>query len=80
MAPESCARRSSCINTLVNPARELDELAGAEAPAKKSNAGSNEALTEAPTSPEASTPPIVLPTSEDLFIKFMKMIMETTQA
>ena len=73
-------RRSPCVITLVNPAKELDELAGAQGPARRSNAGSNEILTEAPTPPEASIPSLVPPTSEDLFTKFMKVFMETTQA
>ena len=81
MAPGSrTTRRSPCINTPVDPAGELDELAGALSPARRSNAGSDEAPTEAPTPPEASTPPLVPPTSEDLFTKFMKVFMETTQA
>ena len=80
MAPGSCACRSPRVNTLVDPAGELDELAGAQGPAKRSNAGNDEAPTEAPTPPEASTPPLVPPTSEDLFTKFMKVFMETTQA
>ena len=76
MAPGSrTTHRSPCVNTPVNPAGELDELAGAQSPAKKSNVESNEALTP----PEASTPPLIPPTSEDLFTKFMKMFMETTQ-
>ena len=69
-------RRSSRVNTPVNPAGELDELAGAQGPAKGSNAGSNEALTLS----EAFTPPFVPPISEDLFTKFIKVFMETTQA
>ena len=75
MAPGSRARRSPCVNTPVNPVGELDELAGQD-PARGSNVGSN----EAPTPPKASTPPLVPPTSEDLFTKFMKVFMETTQA
>ena len=76
MALRSCApRRSPCITTLVDPARELDELAGAQGLGKGSNAGSNEALTP----PEAITPPLVLPT-KDLFTKFMKVFMKMTQA
>ena len=74
MAPGSRARRSPRVNTLVDPAGELDELAG-QGPARGSNVGSD----EAPTPPEASTPPPA-PTSEDLFTKFMKVFMETTQA
>ena len=81
MAPGShITRWSPRVNTLVDLARELDELAGAQGPARRSNAESNKALTETPTPPEASTPPLVLPTSEDLFTKFMKVFMETTQA
>ena len=77
MAPGSCTtRRSPCVNTPVNPTGELDELAGAQGLARGSNANSN----EAPTPPEASTLPLVAPTSEDLFTKFMKVFMETTQA
>ena len=81
MALGSCTtRRSLYINTLLDSAGELDELAGAQGPARRSNARSDEALTEAPTPPEASTPLLVPPTSEDFFTKFMKVFMETTQA
>ena len=80
MAPGFCACRSSCVNTLVDPAKELDELAGAQGPAKRSNAGSDKASTKATISPEVSTPPLVPSTSKDLFTKFMKVFMETTQA
>ena len=80
MAPGSRACRNSCVNTLVNPARELDELAGAQGPARGSNAGSNEAFPKAPTPLEAFTPPFVPPTSKDLFTKFMKVFMKTMQA
>ena len=79
MVLESCTtRRSYCVNTLVDLAGEQDELVG-QGPAKRSNAGSNEASTEAPTPLEASTPPLVPPTSEDLFTKFIKVFIETTQ-
>ena len=77
MAPGSHARRSSYVNTPVNFAGELDELAGAQGPAKKSNAGSDKAPTKTSTPPEASTPPFVPPTSEDFFTKFIKVFMET---
>ena len=77
MAPGSCTnRRSPGVNTSVNPARELDELAGTQGPARESNASSDEASTP----PETSTPPFVPLISEDLFTKFMKVFMETTQA
>ena len=80
MAPGSCACRSPCVNTPVNPAGELNELASAQGPARKSNAGSNEAFTEAPTPPETLIPPLVPPPAKDLFTKFMKVFMEMTQA
>ena len=77
MAPESrITQQSPRVNTPVDPARKLDELAGAQGPSRGSNAGSN----EAPTLPEASTLTLVTPTSKDLFTKFMKVFMETTQA
>ena len=75
MAPGSRTTcRSPCVNTLVNPTGELDKLAG-PGPARKSNVRSD----EAPTPPEASIPPLVPLTSEDLFTKFMKVFMKTTQ-
>ena len=74
------ACRSLHVNIPVNPAGELDELAGAQGPAKRSNAGSDEVPTEVSIPPKASTPPLILSISEDLFTKFMKMFMETTQA
>ena len=81
MVPGSrTTRQSPCVNTPVNPARELDELDGAQGPARRSNAGSNEAPTKAPTPPKASTPPLVPPTSGDLFTKFMKVFIEIMQA
>ena len=76
MAPGSCACRSPHVNTPVDPAGELDELAGAQGPARKSNAGSNETFTPS----EASSPPFVPFTSEDLFTNFIKVFIETTQA
>ena len=76
MAPESCAtHRSLCVTTLVDPARELDKLAGAQGPARLSNARSD----EAPTSPKAITP-LLIPSTKDLFTKLMKVFMEMMQA
>ena len=80
MAPGFPAWRNPCVNTLVDPVGELDELSGTQDPAKKSKAGSDEAPTEAPTPLKAPTPPFVPLTSEDLFTKFMKVFMESTQA
>ena len=80
MAPGSCACRSPCVNTPIDPAGELDELAGAQGPARRSHVGSDEAPTEALTPPEAPIPPLVPPPAKNLFTKFMKMFMEMTQA
>ena len=69
-------RRSPCVNTPVDPAGKLNELAGAQGPVR----GSNNDSDEASTPPESSTPPLIAPTSEDLFTKFMKVFIEMTQA
>ena len=74
MAPGSrTTRRSTCINPPVD-ATEQDELAGAQG--RRSDAGSN----KAPTPPAALTLLLVPPPAEDLFTKFMKVFMKTTQA
>ena len=74
MTPKSrTTRRSPCVNLPADISEEQDKLAGAPG---KSNAGSN----EAPTPPEASTLPLIPPPAEDLFTKFMKVFMKTTQA
>ena len=81
MAPRSCTiRRSPRVNTPVDLVEELDELAGAQGPAKRSNTGSDKAFIEASTPLEAFTPPLVSTTSKDLFTKFIKVFMKTTQA
>ena len=80
MAPGSCAYRSSCVNIPANPAGKLDELAGAQGLARGSNAKSNKAPTKASTLPKAFTPPLISPPTEDLFNRFIKVFMETTQA
>ena len=79
MASGSRARRSPCINPPADPTGEQDELAG-QRPVRGFNTGSNEAPTKALTPPEAPTPPLVPSSTEDLFTKFMKVFMETTQA
>ena len=79
MALGSRARRSPCVNPPADPTEEQDELAG-KGPVRGFNAGSKEAPTEAPTPPEALTPPLVPSSTENLFIKFTKVFMETTQA
>ena len=80
MGSESRARRNPRVNTPVDPAGELDKHAGAQGLARRSHAGSDEAPTEAPTPPEAPTLPLVPLSTKDLFMKFMKVFMETTQA
>ena len=74
MAPRSrTTQRSPRVNPPADIPREQNKLAGAPG---KSDANSN----KAPTLPEASTLPFVPPTSKNLFTKFMKVFMETTQA
>ena len=65
-----------CVNPSTNLAQEQDMLASAQGPAKRSNVRSN----EAPTPPKAPTSYLVLLSAKDLFTKFMKIFMETTQA
>ena len=75
MAPGSCARRSPCNNLPADPTGEQNELASPQSPERRSDAGSN----EAPTPPEAPILPLI-PPIEDLFTKFMKAFVESTQA
>ena len=63
-------RRSPHVNPLDDILEEQDELAGA-----RSDASSD----EAPTPPEVPTLPLVFSPAKDLFTKFMKVFMETTQ-
>ena len=76
ITPGSCVCRSPCINTLLDPVEELDELAGAQGQAKKPNVGNDEASTplKAPTLPFVSLP------AKNLFRKFIKVFIEMTQA
>ena len=74
IAPGSCTtRRSSPVNPPADISGEQNELAGMT---KRTDAGSD----EAPTRPEASILPLVPPPAKDLFTKFMKVFMKTTQA
>ena len=74
MAPGSrTTRRSPRVNLLADIPGEQDELVGAT---RRTNANSG----EAPTLSEAPTPSLVPPPAEDLFTKFIKVFMETTQA
>ena len=60
------------VNPPANIPGEHDELAGAS---ERSDACSN----KAPTPLEAPTPPLIPPPAKDLFTKFMKVFMGTTQ-
>ena len=81
MAPGShITCRSLCINIPGNPAGGLDELAIAQGSARKFNAGSDEAFIIVPIFLETPTSFLIPPTSKDLFIKFLKVFMEMTQA
>ena len=72
MAPKSyITRRNSCVNLLADILEKQDELAGA-----RSDAGSN----KFPTPPEALTLSLVFLPAKNLFTKFIKVFMETTQA
>ena len=79
MAPESRACWSPHINTPTDLAGELDELAKAQSPIRESNAGSNKVLIEASTPLKVSTPPLVLPSTENLFTRFLKVLIETIE-
>ena len=79
MAPGSRARQSPHVNPPADLTGEQDELVGQD-PVRGFNAGSDEAPTKASIPPETSTPPLVPSSTEDLFTKFMKVFMETTQA
>ena len=79
MAPRSCAQQNLCVNPSANPTREQNNLAS-QGPVQRFNAESDEAPTKAPTPPEAPIPPLIPPFTEDLFTKFMKVFIETTQA
>ena len=79
MALGSCTWQSPYINLPADPTEKQDELAS-QNPVWRFNAESNKALTEAFTPPETLTLPLVLPSTEDLFTKFIKVFIETTQA
>ena len=74
MAPRSRAQWSPCNNPLANPTKEQNKLTSPQGPAGRSNAGSN----EAPTPLEAPILPFVSLT-KDLFTKFIKAFVESTQ-
>ena len=75
MAPGSRTRQSPCNNPPANFIGEQDKFAGPQDQVRKSDAGSNEAFIIS----EALTIPLV-PSMEDLFIKFMKTFVKSTQA
>ena len=77
MAPRSCiTQRSHCINPPANLTREKDELASAQSPVERSDASNNKAFILS----KALTPLLVLPPAKNLFTKFIKVFIETTQA
>ena len=75
MAPGSRAWRSPRNNPLADLTREQDELASPQDLAERSDAGSD----KTPTPLEALNPPLV-PSTKDLFTKFMKVFVELIQA
>ena len=75
MVSGSCTRWSPRNNPLADPIGEQNELASPQNPVGRLAAGNNEALTP----PEAPIPPLI-PLTKDLFIKFMKAFVESTQA
>ena len=75
MAPGSRAQRSLRNNPSADLTGEQDELANLQGPVERSDIGSN----KAPTPPETFTPTLVF-LIEDLFTKFMKAFVESTQA
>ena len=79
MALGSCVQRSPCVNPSANLTRKQDEFA-CQSPVQGFNAGSDKAPTKAPIPLKAPTPPLVSFFIKDLFIKFMKVFLETTQA
>ena len=79
MALGSCTQWNPYINYLANPTREQDKLVG-QGPVQGFNAKSNMAPTKAPIPSKTSTPPLVPLFTEELFTKFIKIFIETTQA
>ena len=76
MAPGSCTTwQSPCVNFPIDFI-EQNELANAQGSARRSDASSN----KTPILFETPTPPLAPPPSKDLFSKFIKVFIETTQA
>ena len=80
MAPEFCACRNPLVNLPTNPIGEQNKLADAQDLASKSNAERDETSTEAFTLLGAPISSLVLLSAKNLFTKFMKMFIKTTQA
>lgn len=76
MALGSCAQQGSYVNLPVNFSKKQNKLASAQSLARRSNANSNKAL----ISLEASIPLFVSPLTQDLFTKFIKTFVKSTQA
>ena len=76
MAPRSHACRSPCVNSLTNLIEQNKPTD--QGLARRFNVESNKASTKAHTPLEAPIPTLVPPSTKDLFIKFMKVFVETT--
>ena len=74
MASRSHAQQSPYNNLLADPIGEQDELASPQSLAKRSDASSNKVFIPL----EAPILPLVPPT-KDLFMKFIKEFVESTQ-
>lgn len=68
------AQRSPYVNLPASIPKKQDKFVGIQGLAGRFNIGSNKAL----TSFETLIPPFILFLAQDLFTKFMKMVMELT--
>ena len=80
MVLEFYAWQSLYINLLADSIEEQDEPADVQNPAKKSNINSNGAPTKVPISLKALTPLFIFLLTKDLFTKFIKAFVKSTQA
>ena len=80
MIPKSrTIRRSPYLNTLLDSARKLDELIGAQSLARRSNVKSDKAYTKTYTPPKTLTLSLIPFFAKNLFTKFMKVFKKTMQ-
>ena len=81
MAPGFRARQSPCNNLPANLTGEQDEFAGPQSQVKRSDIGSDKAFTPPKALITLKAPiPSLVPPTKDLFTKFMKASVESTQA